>query len=327
MTLLIEYNFVVTNIDCLLITGGSGFVGQSLLDYLSELTQEELPTNIGLTTRGSALRIPNSLVEKINVEQFSSDLREPWEFKFPATHIINLAADGSSNAYSPSAAHDFGLITKHLANWCRTLDTPTVFQASSGVCFGHYPIMPQQSSIHNREEGFPKNSVLSNKKKAFLESRIAAEEALKCLEQDTIIRLRIGRLFSFVGKHLRQKPHYALSAFVNMAETNKNIEIMGNPLTVRSYLSSKDMAMWIYRALDPYLDSSVLSIGSTFPVTMIELAKFIAKLSHSKITLLNPEADGDIYVANNQDTCERLQVIESQSWQNLVIDYIGSNRK
>ena len=92
-------------------------------------------------------------------------------------------------------------------------------------------------------------------------------------------------------------------------------------------MNAKDLAFWIYKSLDPGVDSSILSIGSSTPVTMIELANFIAKQSDSKVILLNPETEGDVYIANNRTTLERLQVIETESWQDSVMKYMGIEKK
>ena len=112
-----------------------------------------------------------------------------------------------------------------------------------------------------------------------------------------------------------------------MAETKKQIELSGNPLTTRSYLGAQDMSTWIYKSLDSNLDSSILTIGSSKPVTMIELANFIAGLSDSVVTLQHPLLEGDIYVANNHNTLNRLQVFETQKWQDLVLSYMGNAKK
>ena len=314
-------------VESLLITGGSGFVGQSLLDFISELPSEELPERIGLTTRCGALRVPAALVRKTIVQEIFCDLQEPWRFDFQASHIINLAGDGSSNAYSSQAAEMFGLITKNLSDWCRYQVSPTVFHASSGACFGYFPLPLSKDENSSSKTVLSVDRKSNFKKEIFVRGRIAAEEMLKTAEQENILDLRIGRLFTFIGKHLREKPHYAISSFVNMAETSKQIQISGNPLTTRSYMNAKDLAFWIYKSLDPGVDSSILSIGSSTPVTMIQLANFIAKLSDSKVILLNPEAEGDVYIANNRTTLERLQVIETKSWQDSVMKYMGIEKK
>ncbi len=314
-------------IESLLITGASGFVGQSILDYLSDLPPNQLPKRIGLTTRMQKVCTPFSLMKKTNVLNISCDLQKPWEFDFQATHVINLAADGSPKAYTAESAALFCQITENLANWCRTQVTPTVFHASSGACFGIVPL-----PLADLNENLPSVEILQQagpkkKKEVFIQSRITAEELLRVAEREKVLDLRIGRLFSFIGRHLRLKPQYAISSFVKMAETKKQINLSGNPLTTRSYLGAQDMAAWIYKSLDSNLDSSILAIGSAKPVTMIELANFIAELSDSLVTIQNPMLEGDIYVANNHNTLDKLQVSETQNWQDLVLSYMGNANK
>lgn len=310
------------NAESLLITGGSGFVGQSILDYFTTLSKDALPKAIGLTYRKSPVKIPTLLSEKIKIEHIRCDLQKQWDFSFQATQVINLAGDGSQNAYSQDSALAFRLITNNLANWCKHQEGPTVFHASSGACFfdnSESRLFSKSEKLLNKSSG---ESVFAHKRRYYIQSRLESEMLLKQIEYEGNISLRIGRLFSFVGMHLRHKPQYAVTSFVKMAKSNKKIEIAGSPFTTRSFLSAEDMSSWIYRALDSTLDSNILSIGSSSPVTMIELATFIADLSDSQIVLLDPDSLADVYVADNRDTCNRLNVSETQKWKEQITHYM-----
>jgi hypothetical protein len=85
------------------------------------------------------------------------------------------------------------------------------------------------------------------------------------------------------------------------------------------------MSCWIYKALDSEMSGEILSIGSSIPVTMFELASFVAEVAKSSVVLLNPLAEGDYYVADNQNTCERLQEFETEQWQTSILKYMGIN--
>lgn len=304
----------MSRIESLLVTGSNGFVGRSFLDYLSSLPIEDRPRNLGLVSRGISPEISTELAAHTSITHINADLMKPWRFDYPATHIVHLAADGSSSAYSAEAADKFVVMTDHLTMWSKGLDSPTVFHASSGACFGHFPI----DSVASEGVG-----ALAEKKTVFVESRLKAEDQLKTAAAQGHMELRIGRLFSFIGRHILEKPHYAVPAFINMALNTRNIEIGGNPHTTRSYLSSRDMSEWIYKSLQPGVGSEILSIGSETPVTMEELANYIASVTNSTVSLLNPTIAGDYYVARNQDTRARLLVRETSSWQTSIDDYLA----
>lgn len=315
----------MSRIRSLLVTGSNGFVGKSFLDYLGTLPVEELPLNLGLVSRGVSPQISDELAAHTAVTRIQADLAKPWEFEYPATHVVHLAADGSSSAYSIEAADRFVSMVGNLVAWCRQLDDPVLFHASSGACFGHISIEGADEHAGPELGGGEGNS--AQKKGIFVKSRLAAEANLKSAAAEGLMDLRIGRLYSFIGRHLYEKPHYAASAFVNMALEAKDIALAGNPRTTRSYLSADDMSDWIYKSLRSGVGSEILSIGSDKPVTMKELADYIATATGSKVTCLNPTMAGDYYVASNQETRARLLVAETTSWQTSTDEYLAFIRE
>lgn len=313
----------MSRIESLLVTGSSGFVGRSLLDYLATVAIEDRPRSLGLVSRKAPPKVSDELAAHTAITHIEADLTKPWQIEFPATHIVHLAADGSSDAYSGEAAKRFVVMTDNLISWSKNLESPTVFHASSGACFGHVTVDFDASTTNGMREASEDAIALADKKSIFVESRLTAENQLKAASAQGFMDLRIGRLFSFIGRHLYEKPHYAASAFVNMALNTGNIAIGGNPRTTRSYLSANDMSEWIYKSLRPNVGAEILSIGSEKPVTMIELANHIAFVTKSTVTLLNPSIAGDYYVARNEDTRARLTVQETSSWQTSIDEYIA----
>ena len=214
----------------LLITGASGFVGQSYLDFLGTLPIEEKPRSIALVSRFAPSKIIDQRLIGIDVKHFQSDLTLPWEIDFEPTHILNLAADGTVSSYTKGASDTFIRISQNLAAWCSQKDKPEVFHASSGACYGVIPI-PQTTLGANQGNSY----LLTEKKKLFIQSRLKAEEILFTAEEQGILNIRIGRLFSFIGRHLVHKPQYVVNSFITGALENSRIEILGNPQTQRSY--------------------------------------------------------------------------------------------
>ena len=314
-------------IESLLITGSNGFVGRSFLKYLNTLPTGELPLKVCVVARGGKFPEINNLELKTEVFFVAADLEEPWEFSFPATHIAHFAADGSTNAYSMEASQKFLRITRNLEKWSAALNCPTIFLASSGACFGYVPLNGEVHIPRRETNNFSSGDKISENKYHLIQSRIQAEQSLLLLEAAGKIDLRLGRLFSFIGDSLFDKPQYAVNAFVNMALSSSKIEVLSDPRTIRSYLSEYDMANWIHKSLCQKINSNYLEIGSSNPVTILELANEVSAQTGAKVCLPKSFEPGDIYVANSLETQKLLNVTETISWQNALKSYITFSRE
>ena len=315
----------VPSIESLLVTGVNGFVGRSFFKYLDSLSEVDLPKKICLVSRDGKFPTLQKLQQKTELFYVTADLEESWTFSFPATHIAHFAADGSTSAYSIAAADKFIRISVNLENWILGLNCPTVFFASSGACFGRVSLSNEAQL--QEVEGVSIRNRLEEDKAQLIRSRLQAEESLLNLESSGLIDLRIARLFSFIGNSLFNKPQYAVNAFIEMGLSGTEIQINGDPMTVRSYLSEYDMADWIYKSINQKIKSKYLEIGSTQPVTILELANEISAQTGTKVKLPMSYQPGDLYVANSIETQTLLGVTETISWQNALESYITFSRE
>ena len=295
----------------LLITGASGFVGRSVVDYISSIAEDQRPESITLVSRSTIDDLDKQVINDLNLKYVQADLLDKWSFDSSFTHVLQLAADGSELAYSEKAATDFVKFTQRLIEWCETLaNKPVVVHASSGACFGYFPLLSSNDSLNNWS------------KFRFVEGRLAAEHLLQSAQYREIFDLRIARLYSFIGSHIRGKIHYAVPAFISMAKASGVIRLTGDPMTVRSYLSALEMSQWIIAALNAKSGLPLLSIGSSVPVTMLDLAEFVAEQFSAKVEVESHEITGDRYVADNQITKTALGVDEAISWKHAVVQLI-----
>ena len=302
----------LNQIRFLMITGASGFVGRSVIDYLNKLPQEKLPLEILLVTR-NGIHFPLARNIKTITKIIKSDLRQPWCINFQPSHVINLAADGSFAPYSAEANRDFELIVRNLISWISDCtEKPRLFHASSGACT-EYESNPSSEGIFSPRYEFAKN-------------RKNVEEILESASKSLNFDLSVGRLFSFSGTHLLKKRQYAISDFVNSAVSENRIYIKGNPNTIRSYLHQESMAEWILAALISADVNTDLQIGSQSPVTLHDLATYVSEITHAIVSYSKNPPLADTYLPNNLVTRAKLGVEEGKSWEIAVEEMVNEMR-
>jgi len=296
------------SIDSLLITGSNGFVGQSFLDYLSSLPVQNRPKELYLANRRPLVDRKFNQFGDTKIHQIQADLELPWNIDIRVSHVLNLAADGSSTSYSIESARSFTNIGKNLAEWVKQSSPKVLVHASSGACFGLKPVVG--------------NTEFSQDKSQFISSRLQSEQYItdSCKEVD--VRSVIARLFTFIGPQLLRKKQYAVSSFINDAVSNGVINVTGNKHTVRSFMHESTMSMWLYQCLINSKAKHIVSVGSSDPVTIRELAEFISNLTGASINYLDPNASGEQYVAINAEEKRLLGLDEGVNWRQSVQECI-----
>jgi nucleoside-diphosphate-sugar epimerase len=285
----------------LLVTGANGFVGQSYLEYILSLPENEIPEQICLVSRNGKINNIEALHSKTKVRVVNANLEFDWVFDFKASHIAHFAGDGTHNAYSKDSAKTFIKIVLNLKKWVRNLDRPTVFFASTGACYG---------------------GVNSNKSE-LINSRLQGEQEMLDYHEKNILDLRIGRLFSFIGNFMIDKPQYAVTSLVNSAVEKSLVTITGNAQSIRSYLNASEMSSWIHKSLQIERVNQILDIGSRHQLTILDLAKQISLITGAKI-LEHPNMDKkEDYFVKNSNTLKLLGVEEAISWQNSLNQYVN----
>ena len=312
LILILEQMHSLQSVDSILITGSNGFVGRSVIEYLGKLDKSLLPREIILVTRnGLTHKIPESLFPLTRtIEQ---DLLAEWQFEANPSHIINLAADGSRSPYSQESNDSYVLLNRNLVNWIsRQEKEMRIFHASTGACFGYKPLLPGSESVYS--------------KKIFIQARVKVEDNLREFSSQQKIPLSIGRLFSFTGTNLLSKNQYAVTSFINSALSKNKVEVLGDPLTVRSYLHQDSMSEWILKALAAGEQNFCYQIGSNKAVTIGQLAEFIALETGAEIDYSEEPSSGDIYIPNNTETRIKLSVEEGKDWKEAVLEMIAQAR-
>ena len=297
--------------ESLLITGANGFVGQSVLDEIVSMPEGQRPSAITIVTRREFPNVEKFIEQGLKINSVIADLTETWNFNRDFSHVIQLAADGSMTAYSEVSSREFVKISEQLIQWCQlSKNSIEVFHASSGACFGYQALDRSQPS-----------SIEWNKKK-FVNGRLQAERILKNAQDDGILNLRVGRLYSFLGRHIATKVQYAAPSFVTMAKRDGVVRIMGSPATVRSYLDASDMADWILKSLIETKCKNPLAIGSSTEVTILELAHEIARQIGVGVEVESTLSQPDRYVADNEETMATLGVRETKTWKESILELI-----
>ena len=202
-----------------LLTGGSGFIGNHLSDFLK------------MNHKVSMLDISPPHLKDIEFRK--GDITSPADVTkavMGTDVVIHLAAMvGVVNSDSePIKTLDFNIGgTRNVLEACRIHDVKKIIFPSSSEVYGE----PSKLPIKETDTAMPITT--------YGLSKLAAEEYVKSYAKTYGIKYMIFRLFNIYG--IRQSTRFVIPEFVHLALKNKQITIHGDGSQIRAFCNIKDV--------------------------------------------------------------------------------------
>lgn len=261
----------------LLLLGGSGYFGKSVLDANRRDVVDVGIDEILILSR-SASRLARSHPDLVgeNVRLIDADIRTLQELP-SATWTIDAAVSTQVANYESDPERQRIAIEEAAAHVChlvRKAELKTKFMyVSSGAAYG--PTTQLSGPISESELPIPYPEG-SGYKAAYGAGKLAAEAHVRKLAEDGFPAV-VARAFAFVGPFLPTDQHYAIAEFVTAAHAGKSIQVRTLHRVMRSYLHSDDLARALVQFTDLADDTgTVVNLGSANGIELRELAKRVA---------------------------------------------------
>lgn len=275
------------------LTGGTGSVGRTLLDYLNRCRTSGGEFHVTVLTRDASRFSANYPAQAKHtwLSLAEGSLETLVTLPPGVTDVIHAAADTHiGTSHVPWVDQIVGG-TRSLLTASAEANIDRFLLISSGAIYG-----PQPASVPRLREdylGAPDPLLLGS---TYGQAKRLAEHLCAIFHVEQGVPAVIARLFAFGSTHIPGDGRYALGSFVRDALSNDHapIRVSGDGAAVRSYLDGHDMSHALITALRSGERGQAYNIGSDEPVTIAALAREVRdRLSPDReIVVLGAAGDG-----------------------------------
>ena len=278
----------------LLVTGGTGFFGKSLLRFWGSnneiINSFECITFLSRSPENFKNQFPD-LIRKLNIKLHCGDIMKieslPRGISF--THVLHAATDSTFGPIlSPLDRYDQIVTgTRNILDFSVRNGVRKLLLTSSGGVYGPQP--SKMEKINEEYCGSPDPLIAEN---AYSLGKRSAEHLCALYSDSFGLDTVIARCFSFVGPDLPLNAHFAVGNFISDVINKRDIVVKGDGLAIRSYLYQDELAKWLSKMLFEHTSEKVFNIGSSEEISVGNLANLISLLSggHSKVNIIGSKS-------------------------------------
>ncbi len=290
----------------ILITGGTGFIGSNLCNFL--INNNEKIVCIDNNYTGNINNIKH-LLNNPNFEFFNIDINDKDKIdkldKYNFNEIYHLACPASPKDYQkdPIFTLDTNYIgTKNLLELSRKCNSRILLTSTSEI-YGD----PLESPQNEKYWG---NVNTIGIRSCYDEGKRIAETLLTDYNRKYKVDIRIVRIFNTYGPNLNPNDGRVVSNFINQALKNDDITIYGNGLQTRSFCYVDDMVTGLFKTMKSKSYIGPINLGNPNEITILEIAKIIIKLTESKSKLVYNELPSDDPKIRNPDITKAIEYLQ-----------------
>jgi nucleoside-diphosphate-sugar epimerase len=317
----------------LVITGGTGFIGRWLVELA--LRANEVfgsGVSVGIVTRNavrSTSRLPH-IFSRPDAHVIEIELDEPTDHRpFGGMDLcIHAATEVPAPAFGRGVVADYDSIvlgTRRTLEAAHANGATRFLLTSTGSIYG--AVLHGTANVAETYNGAPG---LLNSGFPYGNAKRAAEWFTSASATPGFATT-IARIFTPIGPGLPLDGPFAAGNFVRDAIARQPIVIQGDVRTLRSYLYTADLAVWLMRILVDGKPGEAYNVGSEHPVTIGQLAETVAQLTNGTVQAIGDSSGNENhvqrYIPNTHKARHELNLEQYHSLEDAVIKTITWTRR
>jgi dTDP-glucose 4,6-dehydratase len=255
----------------LLIIGGTGFFGKSILKYFSNskyLKKKFYKITILSRSKFNKFDYLNKLKKNFKIIKINSDILKVKKLPY-ADYIIYAAI-------LKNFKDDYLAVKNYIKLAPIYHRNSKILYTSTGAVYGKQP-----KKIQGFKENYFKFNKRINFKKGYKRSyssfKLKSEKLFQKLGQINL-NVSIARCFSFVGEFLPLNSGYVIGNFINNILNREPIKIKSNCNVIRSYMYEDDLVKWLLKILlKANNNCPIYNVGSDHKVNIKKIGLYLAK--------------------------------------------------
>jgi dTDP-glucose 4,6-dehydratase len=257
----------------ILITGGAGFIGSHLCDFLLNKNFKIICVDNLIT--GNKKNIEH-LSNNQNFKFINQDISKHITINENLDYILHLASPASPVDYQkiPIQTLKVGSLGTHNTLGLALVKKAKYLLASTSEVYGDPLVNPQPETYWGNVNPIGVRG-------CYDESKRFAEALVMAYHRIHNVDIRIARIFNTYGPRMSKDDGRVVPNFITQAVSNKPLTIYGDGKQTRSFCYINDLIEGIYRLMMSNINEPV-NLGNPEEHTILEFAEKIKKITKSK---------------------------------------------
>jgi dTDP-glucose 4,6-dehydratase len=255
-----------------LVTGGAGFLGSNLCDYLLERGHRVICVDNFDT--GSLKNIAHLRMDEFRFVH--ADITSPYQVEEDVDFVYHMASPASPIDYARLPLHTLkvGSYGTHHTLGLAKLKRARFLLASTSEVYGDPLVHPQPESYWGNVNPIGPRGVYD-------EAKRYAEALTMAYYRQQGVDTAIVRIFNTYGPRMRENDGRAIPTFLAQALADKPLTVFGDGSQTRSFCYVDDLIRGLVLLMESGVHEPV-NIGNPNEMTLLEMAKTIVEMTESR---------------------------------------------
>src|SRR5881275_2302251 len=255
-----------------LVTGGAGFLGSHLCDYL--LAQGNRVICVDTLETGSLTNIEH--LRRDDFRFVMVDITKHYEIDEEVDFVYHMASPASPIDYArlPLLTLKVGAYGTHNTLGLAKFKRARFLLASTSEVYGDPLVHPQKEDYWGNVNPIGPRGVYD-------EAKRYGEALTMAYMRQQGVDTAIARIFNTYGPRMRPNDGRAIPTFVRQALENKPLTVFGDGSQTRSFCYVDDLIQGLY-ALAMSGEHLPVNLGNPTEMTLLELAQSVIRVTSSK---------------------------------------------